>query len=290
MLWILLTNTSCLEAFCIPSSRSPLQSYGSFRDGDPVNQRAPFTVDRRLFAINNPNQSSSLSDNKDAPISRRVKFSVIMTLSGAILGPFLDSYHSAFGVLQYDSPIGAVLWGSADYPALTTTWWVPPLFGVAGFLIGWLYILLDDRLETPTTKRLPSVPKILIGISFFTLQYWLSGVFYSSGIMDRTTIFNIMSVLATAGYGLLDGTVAGGITSAATAVGGPLIEMGLIGNLNTLVAGSGYQYTDLGETGFFPLWIAPIYFLGGPAVGNLARGVMAALDPTTQPTTTTQSD
>ena len=52
-----------------------------------------------------------------------------------------------------------------------------------------------------------------------------------------------------------------------TAVGGPIIEIGLLSILGV------YHYSDPGETGFFPLWIAPVYFLGGPAVGNLARGL-----------------
>ena len=62
----------------------------------------------------------------------------------------------------------------------------------------------------------------------------------------------------------------------ATAIGGPLIEVGLISTL----AGTngGYHYTDGGETGFFPLWIVPVYFLGGPANGNLAFGFWNALD------------
>jgi len=51
-------------------------------------------------------------------------------------------------------------------------------------------------------------------------------------------------------------------------VGGPLIEIGLL----TALRDGGYHYTDSGEFGFFPLWIAPVYFLGGPAVGNLGRG------------------
>eukprot|EP00593_Proboscia_inermis_P012079 CAMPEP_0171306008 /NCGR_PEP_ID=MMETSP0816-20121228/15920_1 /TAXON_ID=420281 /ORGANISM="Proboscia inermis, Strain CCAP1064/1" /LENGTH=92 /DNA_ID=CAMNT_0011787269 /DNA_START=228 /DNA_END=504 /DNA_ORIENTATION=- len=70
-----------------------------------------------------------------------------MSIAGATLGPFLDSYHSSFGVLRYDSPIVvttlSLLGGSPVHPALTTAWWVPPLFGLAGFLIGWLYILID---------------------------------------------------------------------------------------------------------------------------------------------------
>ena len=84
-----------------------------------------------------------------------------------------------------------------------------------------------------------------------------------------------MSLCSYIGYTKLDNTKSGFITSIATAIGGPLIEIGLIsildGNIN------GYHYTDAGETGFFPLWIVPVYFLGGPANGNLARGSWDAL-------------
>ena len=195
---------------------------------------------------------------------RSASFTGIMTLCGAALGPFLDSYHSAFGVLRYEEPIQATLWGTAAQPALTTAWWVPELFGLAGFIIGWLYILLDSSGERPN----PSPPLILIGISIFTFQYWLSGVLFFAGT-DRSTILAIMSVVASGGFFALDGTMTGFWTSLATAVGGPLIEVGL---LSLLHGHGGYQYLDSGETGFFPLWIVPVYFLGGPAVGNLARG------------------
>lgn len=208
--------------------------------------------------------------------TRSLSFSFLMALCGAALGPFLDSYHSAFGVLKYDEPISAALWGTDAFPALTTAWWVPELFGLAGFLIGWLYILLDVILKSPDQAKSPSPPKILVGISIFTLQYWLTGIMFQSQL-DRITILNIMSVVAAAGFLVFDGTMAGFITSAATALGGPLIEVGLLSlSLNGIMTG-GYHYNDPGETGFFPLWIAPVYFLGGPAVGNLARGFWNAL-------------
>lgn len=214
---------------------------------------------------------------KDNP-SQSISFSVAMSIAGAMLGPFLDSYHSAFGVLLYKQPIGAVLWGSTQYPALTTTWWVPELFGLAGFIIGWLYILLDAALESEKNviSKQPQPPRIFVAISLFTLQYWLSGALYQGGV-DRTTILNVMSVIAAAGFVALDSTLTGFIASAATAVSGPLIEAGLLtlSKMGLLVAG--YRYTDLGETGFFPLWILPVYFLGGPAVGLLARGIWNAL-------------
>lgn len=210
---------------------------------------------------------------------RSALFSVLMSMSGALLGPFLDAYHSAFGVLQYDTPIRWILWGSEEYPALTTAWWVPELFGLAGFLIGWLYVLLDVVFETSQERQSPTAPKILVGISFFALQYWLSGILFQSNAVDRTGLLNLMSAIAATGFLLLDGSEAGLLTSLATCIGGPLIEVGLITATTEgiLSGGGGYHYADLGETGFFPLWIVPVYFLGGPANGNLARGFWNAL-------------
>lgn len=210
---------------------------------------------------------------------RSINFSLLMTLCGALLGPFLDSYHSLFGVLSYNTPLvfpilGSTGTGRPDLLTCVTSLWVPFLFGLAGFLIGWLYILFDTVTTDASESQLhPTMPKVLLGISYFTFQYWLSGVLYAHGV-DRSSILAIMSVLAAGGFYILDGTMSGFITSAATAVGGPLIEVGLISSLPDSWA---YHYNDAGETGFFPLWIIPVYFLGGPANGNLARGFWNAL-------------
>jgi hypothetical protein len=229
---------------------------------------------------------------------RSILFSFFMVVSGAILGPFLDSYHSLFGVLQYDAPISAPLWGAdAQHPALITTDWVPGLFGLAGFLIGWLYILFDayfaKTIPTPSTTKgsvntnlAPSPPKILLGIALFTFQYWWSGVLYHAGV-QRTVVLSLMTLSAAFGFCLLDNTRAGLITSSATAIGGPLIEVVLLSlsKDGLLFDGKGYHYNDLGETGFFPLWIVPVYFFGGPANGNLARGFWQVLSLLTLPQT-----
>jgi len=199
-----------------------------------------------------------------------------------------------------------------NHPALITTWWVPPLFGLAGFIIGWMYILLDSILTTEgggddvddvtvtvvvvdeedRQRRSPSVPFVLLGIAIFTFQYWLSGVLFASSISgggdgllvtyDRGTILILMTLYAGWGFTTLDRTLAGFITSLATAIGGPLIEVGLISTVLPAIGGGGegggYHYMDGGETGFFPLWIVPVYFLGGPANGNLARAFWNAFD------------
>jgi len=255
----------------------------------PVPQSSASVV---CYGSKKPNVSDSLSTLVSTAVTlnpkRSVLFSVCMTAAGAALGPFLDSYHSDFGVLQYDQPFTKALWASAEHPALTTTVWVPELFGLAGFLIGWLYILLDQQqkqqqavfngkggTEPAVTK--PSPPKILVGIAYFTFQYWLSGVLFQAG-SDRSTILQIESLLAAAGFLALDQSFAGFLISTATALGGPFIEAGLLSLSRTdNMFGYGYHYNDLGETGFFPIWILPVYFLGGSAVGNLARGVWNAL-------------
>lgn len=252
-------------------SFAPTNSKGICR---PTKNTVQILASKRVNAKDEP--VASVLDEITANPARSFLFSLSQTTAGAILGPFLDSYHSANGVLQYDSPFSAQLWGTAAIPALTTTWWVPPLFGLAGFLIGWLYILLDrvfqeDEASTPEGV---TIPVILSGISLFTFQYWLSGILYVYGV-DRAIIFVIMSIFAYWGYSQLDGTKSGFVTSVATAIGGPLIEIGLITSLQG--TNGGYHYNDLGETGFFPLWIVPVYFLGGPANGNLARGVWNSL-------------
>merc|ERR1719491_825850 len=120
------------------------------------------------------------------------------------------------------------------------------------------------------TNNNPSPVKVLLGISLFTFQYYLSSILYYEYHFDRTTLLNIMSFITAMGFVVLDGTMTGFIVSTMTAVGGPLIEVVLLSGIGKEV-GICYQYNDLGETGYFPLWIVPVYFLGGPANGNLAR-------------------
>ena len=175
----------------------------------------------------------TLLDTVQSNPTRSIYFSSLMALCGAALGPFLDSYHSLFGVLSYNTPLvfpilgGKMVEGGPELLTCVTTYWVPPLFALAGFLIGWLYIGLDAIFDNGTTINLqvqqqqlyPSTPKVLIGISYFTFQYWLSGILYAHGV-DRTSILMLMSTLAAGGFYALDGTLSGFITSAATAIGG----------------------------------------------------------------------
>jgi hypothetical protein len=102
----------------------------------------------------------------------------------------------------------------------------------------------------------PSLPLIIMGVSLFIFQYWLSGFLYASEY-DRSTILFIMTSICTAGFLFLNRSMVNFITGLATAIGGPLIEVFLIAYLPTASGNNGYHYLDLGETGFFPLWIVP---------------------------------
>lgn len=258
---------------------------GSLRGQSFSNRKAKLTAPLTSTLWSSHNDSSGTRSSWLDPVvedpQRSFLFSVLMTTCGAALGPFLDAYHSAFGVLQYDDPITATVWGTDKIPALTTAWWVPELFGLAGFIIGWLYVIFDNALGTVKGKREPPPSKVFIGISIFTLQYWLSGILFYNHV-DRSAILNLMSLVAAIGFGVFDGTLTGFIASTATGAGGPLIEVGLLWFAAHGYLAGGYHYNDLGETGFFPLWIIPIYFLGGPANGNLARWFWKSLTKETK--------
>ena len=70
----------------------------------------------------------SIIDTIQSNPSKSIQFSFLMSLSGAALGPFLDSYHSLFGVLTYDTPLVFPILGriGGDTELLTcvTTYWV----------------------------------------------------------------------------------------------------------------------------------------------------------------------
>mmetsp|Transcript_38074 Transcript_38074/g.50166 ORF Transcript_38074/g.50166 Transcript_38074/m.50166 type:complete len:317 (+) Transcript_38074:43-993(+) len=184
----------------------------------------------------------------------------LMTLAGGALGPWLDGQHGAFGVLNYHQPFNII---AGEMTILKTALWVPPLFGVAGFLIGGLYPLLDYIFSTDNQKMKPSMPKVLYGISFFAAQYYLSGLLTFAGA-DLLDIHIILAILAAIGFMAFDFSLAGFLISFLTAIGGPLIEIALINQFGL------YDYTHADFYGI-DSWIPWVYFMGGPAVGNLSR-------------------
>ncbi|CAM9275454.1 unnamed protein product [Discosporangium mesarthrocarpum] len=185
-----------------------------------------------------------------------------MAVSGALLGPNLDNFHSAFGVLAYTNPIKI---NFGDSTLLTTDWWVPPLFAVAGAGIGLLYVVLDEVLGTPASDRAPEWGGVFLTISAFSLQYYLSGLLTSVN-SPPWLLWGILLTISWWVYAASDNTRVGLVVSTATALLGPAIEVFLV-NVPHL-----YNYNGSDLWGV-DSWIPVVYFCGAPAVGGLARAL-----------------
>ena len=197
-----------------------------------------------------------------------VRTTAAMALISAPLGMLLDNQHGLFGVLEYAHPLQLTAFGKV---VLKTAIWVPALFGFAGFAMSAIVLVLDDLLRTLPRKRAPSWPRVLYGISAFSVQYYVSGLLDAvlrepSGIVTHATL----AAMAAAGFDIFDGTVAGFLLAVATAVAGPVTEVLLI-NVAHL-----YTYTHADAFGVCS-WIPYVYFMGAPAVANLARKVLTTV-------------
>ncbi|KAG8461174.1 hypothetical protein KFE25_002363 [Diacronema lutheri] len=232
-----------------------------------------------------------------------VRFVCAMFVAGALLGPWLDGYHGAFGVLAYEAqplcaparsiggvpialelPVGPLAAGAAARGVLRTAVWVPPLFGVAGALIGGLYASLDAAAASARAQRdvagaqhtrAAEPSAVLCAVGCFATQYWASGALWAGGA-PAALAYALLSASAAGVWLAFDGTAVGLAVGALTALGGPAIEVALVHMPEWLpgVAGCAppymYAAADLPALGI-PGWIAPVYFAGAPAVGALAR-------------------
>jgi len=205
--------------------------------------------------------SSALKISRyDFPRSTRDEIFTIgaLTTISAPLGVMLDNQHGLFDVLNYHClNMNFYLW---DTVIVKSAYWVPFLFAFAGFAMSYLQLFFDKVLEGRKGKL--DGPTVLYGISAFSGQYYLSGLLDHATIDPLTTNI-VLSTLAIAGFLLFDGSVSGLALALSTAVAGPVAEIILI-KLDL------YNYTHADVLNIAS-WIPSVYFLGGPAVGNLTR-------------------
>ena len=208
---------------------------------------------------------------------------LVMFGAAAVLGPLCDGCHSRHNVLHYETTFLAapLHLGIEGFYQLETEWWVPLLFGVAGIILGASHPLLDvatyGRPRPP-----PGWRNTLLCIACFVLCYELSGVLDEAAaaraltrgapeLTERLAAIDVpLTVNALAIWAIFERTPGGAIMALATAVGGPLIEVGLINVLGL------YHYSHPDLAGI-PLWIPQVYAAGAPAVGNLGRQVQYEL-------------
>jgi hypothetical protein len=171
-------------------------------------------------------------------------------------------------------------------------------------------VMIGKMNAMPADAPPPGWPFVLLAISFFVTQYWLSavmdaplqhtslqqlllhleqqGFFNPPAQLDMHSVFDpigssgwplidfppaedsLLFGLALMQWFLLDGSAVGMGISLLTAVCGPLIEVALINGFSL------YAYSHPAWMGV-PTWIAWVYFAGGPAVGLLGRQVWHTL-------------
>ena len=254
---------------------------------------------------------------------------ISMWLGAAVLGPLLDHQHSKFDVLHYFQPVTldlasglarSVAEAARGLPSgapaalafffqretgiLETAWWVPPLFGGAGVVIGLGHTLgdslrlragalaetfegvdkktfLDECPGKPVTGWEPAPATAALAISFFATQYFFSGALATTtnnpfgDHLPRLAVDGVLAAWGIAAWWGFDRTAQGLVMACLTAVAGPAAEIGLI-NIAHL-----YAYASPDVLGV-PTWIPWVYFCGSPAVGLLARTVRADLRATLQ--------
>jgi len=146
-------------------------------------------------------------------------------LSGAAFGPLLDNFHGLAAVLTYDAmTVRAGCSDAAEQACLIqTAEWVPPLFAVAAWIIGGIVAGLDGD-----TARRPAAPRVATVVALFAAIYAASAALAYAGTLPATMSL-LLWPLGVALWAFGDGTPAAFVAAAATAVGGPLIEISLTG-------------------------------------------------------------
>ena len=199
-----------------------------------------------------------------------------LALAGAGLGPVCDNLHSGFGVLRYakyEVAVGAApaWWG--DGHLFQTAGWVPPLFAAAALIIGGIDVVVDGDGDAPASGRVAAAVAAFVGL--YALSAFCAGTPLGLGL-GAGACSVVLWPLAIALWATLDGTPGGAIAGAATAVGGPAIEIALLGGGGVFPEPLGhlYAYARPDVLGIAS-WILPVYFAGGPAVALVSRWIRA---------------
>jgi hypothetical protein len=170
-----------------------------------------------------------------------------LVLLGATLGPALDYAHVATGAIAYPHP-----------DAFGLAWWVPLLYAGASLGIGLTHPAMDRVLDRRAARPI-TLARLVAGIAA------LAAVWVASGALgpDSRVVTAAIAPAALLTWWALDGTRAGVVLAAGTAVAGVAVEVTL--------AGAGlFRYLHP-EVAGVATWLPWIYVTASPAMGNVGR-------------------
>ena len=196
-----------------------------------------------------------------------------LALAGAALGPVCDNFHSAAGVLgytKYQIALGPApdWWGGGHL--FQTAAWVPPLFALAALIIGGIDAVVSSQRPPPANLAAPRGWRVAGAVAAFVALYAFSALL-ATGLAPATEAL-VLWPLALLLWKAVDPTLASFVAGAATAVGGPAIEVALLGGGGLFAEPFGHLYA-YGRPDVLGVesWILPVYFAGGPSVALVSR-------------------
>lgn len=160
-------------------------------------------------------------------------------LSGAIIGPVVDSLHNQC-LLKYNFlPLSLYLPSDLEHttPFFCSSWAVPPLLGFAYVVLGGILPRLfqsflnetnDDELNVISHDQSVSLrTKALLAVTTTALIIKISEVLETNTILslEPTTKILLLLTLCLSQWAWLDGTFAALIAASITSIGGPLSEL-----------------------------------------------------------------
>ena len=217
-----------------------------------------------------PLRAGPQAETEEAPTAQWL---ASLALAGAALGPVCDNFHSAAGVLgytKYQIALGPApdWWGGGHL--FQTAYWVPPLFALAALIIGGIDAGVSSQRPPPPELEKPSGRRVAGAVAAFVALYAFSALL-ATGLAPPTEAI-VLWPLALLLWKACDPTLASFVAGAATAVGGPAIEVALLGGGGLFAEPFGHLYA-YGRPDVLGVesWILPVYFAGGPSVALVSR-------------------
>jgi hypothetical protein len=174
----------------------------------------------------------------------------LLFVAGAVLLSFFDGFHTHSGTIEYPHPL-----------ILRMAWWTPLLFGATAAGGGWVYARAYERLGGD--RRTAPWPLLAGAFCGFGSLYFATGFWAAPDAVKLAALAAGAIVL----WLLVDRSWQGALLAVPTVVGGCAVEI-------ALVHASAFRYVD-GRLLGVAAWLPGLYLAAAPAVGQLARRVLA---------------
>lgn len=186
-----------------------------------------------------------------SPVPLTPSRAALLLALGAVVGSFLDGFHTHSGTTAYPHPI-----------AFGMAVWTPALFGAAALSMAWTHAAFD---RVSGRGHIPSGAAALAGFVLFAVLYFASGYLPATNAVKAAVLLAGFAVA----WAAFDRSWQGLALALFTAACGCAAEI-------ALTAGGAFQHLQADVLGI-PIWLPGLYLVASVAVGNVGRLVLAPL-------------